>query len=301
MSVQILLSTYNGERHLRPLLESLLAQDYPRLNIFIRDDGSRDSTPDLLREYASGSKNIEIVRGDHLGFVQSFSTLIAQASPTAQYFALCDQDDVWQPDKISRAVEFLSACPSKVPSLYCSRLAVVNENLKPLGYSDIPKKGLSFCNALVENQVRGCTVLFNKAARRLLSRLPPACVSHDWWIYLVVSALGTIIYDNEPRILYRRHAANVFGITGGTIDTWTNKIRQFMKTGNRKLIVKQVEEFKRIYGSLLPAEHRRVLERFLESRKQFWVRLAYALSCDVYRQTRVDQYILRARIALDRL
>ncbi len=299
MSVQILLSTYNGEVYLKPLLESLLAQDYPHVSILIRDDGSIDNTPALLREFASRRSNIDIIYGQHVGFVQSFFALIALASPTAGYFALCDQDDVWQLDKVSRAVKFLGGYPTDVPALYCSRLALVSDRLEPLGYSSIPKKGLSFRNALVENHVVGCTTLLNQAALRLLAHLPSACVSHDWWIYLVVSAFGTVIYDTAPKILYRRHASNVFGIPTGTIDRWRIKIHAFLKDGNCKLIVRQADEFLRIYGSSLNDDQRRVIERFLESRKQFWDRLRYALSCDVYRQSTLDQYILKARIALD--
>ena len=299
MSVQILLSTYNGERYLRPLLESLLAQDYANVTVFVRDDGSTDNTPTLLREYANSSNKISIIYGEHLGFVQSFFTLIALASRTAEYVALCDQDDLWQRDKVSRAVEFLNRCPPETPALYCSRLAVVDAELKPLGYSDVPQKGLSFRNALVENHVTGCTTLFNRAALALLTHIPSACVSHDWWIYLVISAFGTVVYDRESKILYRRHASNVFGMPTETMDSWRIKIRAFLKDGNCKLLVRQAEEFLRIHGPSLNNEHREVIERFLESRKQFWTRLRYALSCDVYRQSRLDQYILKARIALD--
>lgn len=301
MTVQILLSTYNGARYLEPLMESLLAQDSPDVGILVRDDGSSDSTIDLLRAYAATRPNVNVICGGHLGFVRSFFKLLELASPTADYLALCDQDDMWREDKVSRAVEYLSQYPPEIPTLYCSRLAVVDENLQPLKYSDIPRRGLSFRNALVENQVPGCTSLVNQAARRLLEQVPFACVSHDWWVYLVVSAFGTIVYDKEPRILYRRHASNVFGIPTGSIDTWRVKIRQFLKNGKEKLIVKQAEEFRRIYGSTLPDEHRKVLERFLQNRKRFRDRLRYALSCDVYRQSTRDQYILKARIALDRL
>lgn len=301
MTVQILLSTYNGARYLTPLMESLLAQDSSDVGILVRDDGSSDSTIDLLRACAATHPNVEVVYGVHLGFIKSFFKLLELASPTADYLALCDQDDMWREDKVSRAVECLGQYPSEIPALYCSRLAVVDENLQPLKYSEIPRKGLSFRNALVENQAPGCTSLVNQAARRLLEQVPSACVSHDWWVYLVVSAFGTIVYDKESRILYRRHASNVFGIPTGSIDTWRVKIRRFLKNGKEKLIVKQAEEFRRIYGSTLPDEHRKVLERFLQKRKRFRDRLRYALSCDVYRQSMRDQYILKARIALDRL
>jgi glycosyltransferase involved in cell wall biosynthesis len=301
MTVQILLSTYNGARYLKPLMESLLAQDVPDVEILVHDDGSSDNTTGLLHRYATTYKNVKVVFGPHLGFSRSFFTLLEIASPTADYLALCDQDDVWREDKVSRAVACLSQCPSEIPALYCSRLAVVDENLQPLKYSDVPRRGLSFRNALVENQVPGCTILLNQATRRPLTRIPSACVSHDWWIYLVVSAFGTLVYDEEPRILYRRHASNVFGVSTGKIDMWKVKVRQFLKDGKCKRIVKQAEEFRRMYGTVLSDEHRKVLEDFLESRKRLWDRLHYALACDVYRQSLRDHYLLKARIALDRL
>jgi glycosyltransferase involved in cell wall biosynthesis len=301
MSVQILLSTYNGERYLRPLLDSLGSQGYPDLSILIRDDGSIDNTPALLREYASRLKNVAVVHGEHLGFVQSFFTLLGLASRTSKYLALCDQDDVWQADKVSRAVELLSACPPNLPALYCSRLALVDENLKPLRLSEMPAKGLSFRNALVENHVVGCTSLFNQSALQLLTPVPSACVSHDWWIYLVASAFGAVVYDREPRILYRQHPHNVFGISSSVLDRWKTKLRGFLNDGKSRLIVKQAEEFRRIYGSALTDEHRKVINRLIDSRKQTWDRLRYAWSCDVYRQTILDQCILKARIALDLL
>jgi glycosyltransferase involved in cell wall biosynthesis len=113
MSVQVLLSTYNGERHLRSLLESLLAQDYADITILVRDDGSIDNAPALLREYPSSLKNVEVVHGEHLGFVQSFFTLLGLASRTSKYLALCDQDDVSQTDKVSRADRTLERLPSE--------------------------------------------------------------------------------------------------------------------------------------------------------------------------------------------
>jgi glycosyltransferase involved in cell wall biosynthesis len=301
MSVQVLLSTYNGERYLKPLLQSLLAQDYYQIQILIRDDGSTDNTAALLRQYAAARAEIEVDFGQHIGFVQSFSNLIAMASRAVDYIALCDQDDVWKPEKISRAVAFLNRCPPNLPALYCSRAALVNHELKLLGYSAVPKKGLSFRNALVENRVLGCTTLFNAAALRLLTGFPAECVSHDWWIYLVISAFGIVFYDPQPKVLYRQHPANVFGMSAGAIERWKTKVRAFRLDGKSRLIVRQAEEFLRIYGPSLETEQKKIVERFLNSRRRVWPRLRYALSCDVYRQSLVDHCILKARIAMDRL
>src|SRR3989337_1997019 len=304
MIVQILLSTYNGTKYLKPLMEMLLGQDYAHMEILVRDDGSNDGTVELLREYAANHTNIKVVTGVNLGFAKSFFKLIEISSPNAGYIALCDQDDVWLRDKVSRAVEFLSRYPREIPALYYSRLAVVDENLKPLGYTKLPRKGLSFCNALVEGpEGSGCTILFNQAALQLLRTFPTRAYTHAWWIYLVVSGFGNIIYDKESRILYRQHDSNVFGIPFRVLEKFRAKIHRF-KTGQLQYqnAMDQAQEFMRIYGSSLPIEHKRTLERLLENRKRFWWdRLRYALSCEVYHQSTFEDLILKALIALNRL
>ena len=300
--VQILLSTYNGAKYLKPLMESLLAQDYPHIEILVRDDGSNDGTVDLLQQYAAANTNIKVVPSVNLGFVKSFFKLLELSSPTADYIALCDQDDVWLRDKVSRAVELLSRYPGEIPLLYCSRLAVVDENLKLLGYTDVPRKGLSFRNALVECPPGlGATILLNQKARQLLYDFPQEIYSHDWWIYLVLSCFGNIIYDEEPRILYRKHTSNVFGVYFGLIDRWKVKIYRF-KTGKFHLMLYQAMEFMRIYGSSLSEEYKSILERFIANRKRCWRdRILYALSCEIYHQSTLEHLILRVLIALNRL
>ncbi len=302
MIVQVLLSTYNGTTYLKPLMESLRAQDYPDIEILVRDDGSSDGTINLLQEYALSSLNITITGGENLGAARSFLKLLEQSSPTADYVAFCDQDDVWLKDKISRAVEFLDRCPNEIPALYCSRFTIVNENLKFIKYSDIPKKGLSFRNALVECLIWGCTIVINQSARQILLReLPRYVRMHDAWVYLVVSAFGVVLYDEESRILYRRHARNASMIPLTFRDRILIRVRQFLRYGNKQSVVRQAEEFRRIYGSFVPTESEQVLERFLESRKHFRDRFRYALTCDVYHQSALGHLMLRFLIVLNRV
>lgn len=300
-SVQILLSTFNGASYLASLLDSVFRQDYGSFEILVRDDGSADRTSDILHAYASGKAGLHFVHADHVGFVQSFAALLALASPEAEYVALCDQDDVWQPDKLSRAVARLRRVPHGRPALYCSRLAVVDERLAPLGLSPLPRRGLSFRNALVESQAVGCTIVLNRPARSLLHEFPSEVVSHDWWIYLVVSAFGETIYDEEPTILFRQHPGNVFGITLGWADTWPAKIRQFLQPGNAQLALKQAEAFHRLHAVALSDDKRRILERFLACQSRLRTRLRYAASPEVYRQSTRDHFLLKAKIALGRV
>jgi glycosyltransferase involved in cell wall biosynthesis len=302
MKVEVLLSTYNGMPYIGPLLESLAAQDYPDVNILIRDDGSSDGTVDLLREFAASRSNIRFIPGEHVGFMESFFKLLEISSPDADYFAFCDQDDIWLPDKISQAASFLRREPQDTAALYCSRLSVVDEDLKPLGHTPVPGKALSFRNALVEGQVPGCTAMINRAARLILLReLPRYAYSHDWWMYLVVSAFGTVVYDREPRILYRMHAGNVFGMPTGSFGTWRTKLTLFLKERDSHPLVRQAEEFRRIFGLTLPEEKKRTLDRFIGSVDRFRDRLVYAMTCDVYRQNLRDEILLRMRIVFNRL
>jgi glycosyltransferase involved in cell wall biosynthesis len=303
LTVQILLSTHNGAAYLQPLMQSLLAQDYAQLAILVRDDGSSDDTIPLLQDYAGIHPHITVVYGANIGFAQSFLRLLELSSPTADYIAFCDQDDVWQPDKVSRAVQVLKQCRHDIPALYSSRLAVVDQDLNPLGWSRILTKTLAFQNALVECPIAGCTMLINQAARRVLLRAIPQNINaHDWWTYLVVSAFGMAYFDKEARVLYRQHASNVIGIRLGSIKRLRFKMRRFWRIGKLQLVMRQAEEFHRLYGAALPSDERRALERFLGSRrKRFVGRLGYACSCEVYRQSVFDNLVLKALISLNRL
>jgi len=305
--VQVLLSTYNGVRYLRPLMESLLRQDYPWVEVLSRGDGSDDGTLDVLREYAAAYDRISVTSGDRLGPTWSFFRLLEQSSSDAGYIAFCDQDDIWRSDKTARGVMSLSQHPREVSVLYFSRLAVVDENSGLLSCADVPRKALSFRNALVENPVRGCAMMLNQAARRLLlTELPrkqtyPYGIDYDWWTYLVVSAFGRVVYDREPTIFYRRHASNFSSFPLMVWGKWIMGMRRFLRYGRVHRLVNQIEELRRIYAPMLPDENRGVLERLLESRRRLRDRLRYVLRPDVYRHTISDDMILKVLIILDRL
>lgn len=299
--VQVLLSTFDGAMYLNPLIESILAQDYPNLEILVRDDGSTDNTVGLLEEYTASRNNIKIICGENLGFIHSFFKLFELADSTADYFALCDQDDVWQPDKISRAIRFLEELPSDNPAVYCSRLQVVDDNLKYLSYSPIPPKELSFNNALVECPMQGCTMVLNRAAYQLIDEFPQQVYSHDWWIYLVISAFGKIVYDHESRILYRKHSSNTFGISLDIFSDLKVKIGRFFSKGKYQPVINQAREFRRIYGSLLNDECQQSLESLIESCSPLWRRFKYLIFGKVYRQKNFDNLVLKFLLLLNRL
>ena len=301
--IVVLLSTYNGARFLREQLDSILAQDCPALRVLIRDDGSKDATPTILREYAAREPRIRLICGENLGVVGSFFKLLSDPeTAAAAYVAFSDQDDVWAPDKLSRAVGMLQARSGSTPVLYFSRLTIVDEQLNLRSYSRALRRGPALENALVENVATGCTIVLNAAARSLLVQTLPAgnVYIHDWWIYQVLCAAGEVIYDPESRILYRQHASNTIGVPTG----WRHvrrRVGERLSGRHARMFLTQARELEARCGDRLTPSRRRVLDRFLAAHDAWWRRVAYAFAPDVWRQRRGDSLLMRFLLAIGQL
>ena len=299
--IQVLISTYNGEKYLKELMDSVLNQDIKQLTLIIRDDGSNDNTLKILSRYSS-KKYIKIFFEKNIGIIQSFFKLLKISSPNSDYYAFCDQDDIWMKDKLSRAINKLNEFSEEIPLMYCSRTILANDKLNIIRYSKIPRKPPSFSNALVENIATGCTIVINNSARKLiLKQIPSSALMHDWWIYLTVSAFGKVIYDIEPKILYRQHFSNTIGVETNFIRKWNKRIKRFVKRNKKFPITQQVKEFRKIYGIFLPKDKKRKLNKFINSRKTLMSRVFYAFTGEVYRQSLVDDLILRILIIFNRI
>jgi glycosyltransferase involved in cell wall biosynthesis len=297
--VKVLLSTFNGAPFLRELLDSLLTQSYKNVHIDVRDDGSIDDTNCILDEYTARHPTIHTVRGENLGVIGSYFSLLNEAGDDFDFYSFCDQDDIWHPDKIRDAVTRLSSEDSDRPLLYCSRVEFVDEAMNRLGFSPIPRR-IGFGNALVENIAIGCTVVVNRKARELiLSREPGRMIMHDWWFYLIVSALGEVIYDEKPNIRYRQHSGNVIGGTPNMAVNVFRRLKVFMQAGKKLFMVSdQASEFENRYGPFLDRDGKMLLSRFIGSKKSLLSRFRYSVTMDVWRQSVIDTCMLRVLILL---
>jgi glycosyltransferase involved in cell wall biosynthesis len=300
--VNVLLATYNGSKFLREQLDSIGSQTLPVARITVRDDGSTDSTLSVLEEWAAGRPNVRLLRGPRLGFAKNFFALLTSPDQESDFFAFSDQDDVWLPDKIERAVRALGEGDADEPSLYCSRLELVDENLKHLSFSRVPRR-IDFANALVENVATGCTMVLNRAARDLISeRLPEKAVFHDWWCYLAIAALGKVIFDETPRIKYRQHANNQVGATASRVKFFKRRLERFFRhAGGVQPRSDQAQEFNRCCGALLVGRDKEILDRFLSVRGNIRERITYSAAMDVWRQSWFDTTLLRVMIVMGRV
>lgn len=262
MRVVVVMSTFEGERFVREQVESILAQLPPEGRLLVRDDGSRDGTADAVA--AVGDARISLTRGENLGFAASFFQLLDAVPADAEMVMLSDQDDVWLPERIERAWHVLGHTGEQ-PVLYCSRMRLVDAQLRPLGLSRVPGRGPSFANALAENIVTGCTVALNPAALRLAVQRPdpPQVHFHDWWLYLVVAAFGRVVFDPEPTVLYRQHGANVIG-TGAGMGRYRTMLRFLRRTNWVHIMFLQIAAFRKVHAPRLHAAQLRLLDRYFD-------------------------------------
>lgn len=288
-SVAVLLCTYHGQRFLTNQLDSLAAQSYPNWTLWASDDGSQDDTYSILESYRDrwGADRLSIDKGPEEGFVANFLSLTCHADIKADYYAYSDQDDIWEEDKLQRAVDWLLTVPKDVPALYCSRTRLVDAQNRDIGFSPLFNKPPSFANALMQNVGGGNTMVFNDAARELMREAGDNVnvVTHDWWAYLVVSGCGgRVFYDTYPSVRYRQHDANLVGANS----SWRARLarlRMLFQGYFKTWIDNNIQTLQRL-GSRITPENRRILEQFAKARNRWLLpRLIGLKRSGIYRQT----------------
>lgn len=299
--VAILLCTYNGEQFLKEQLDSIESQKHKNIAIWASDDGSSDGTLSILAEYSKrwGPDRFSICAGPKKGFAANFLSLVCNPEINADYFAFADQDDIWQTDKLSRAIEHLDKLPQEEPAIYSGRTILIDEQGNRIGYSPLFKKKPSFNNALVQSIAAGNTIVMNKAARDLTCKVGEApIVSHDWWVYMLITgAGGTFIYDAHPSVLYRQHNDNVIG---GVI-TFSARLQ--------RLFTSQFKEWNTINASALKQalphlsdENQQLFTHYNLSRtKKMTQRLIGISRSGVYRQTLIGNLGLVAATMVNKI
>ena len=214
--VQVLMSTYNGEKYLKEQIESILQQEEVEISLLIRDDGSTDKTVEIITDIIKENNNVSFYTGPNIGPAKSFMELINN-SKEADYYAFSDQDDVWNSKKIISAINKLED-KENGPSLYLSALEIVDEELKPITVRKVTGN-FTFEGEIIKNFATGCTQVFNKKLYEYIkSYTPNYIIMHDSWITRVCYAIGgNVIIDEQTYIKYRQHSNNVIGYKDKTM------------------------------------------------------------------------------------
>ncbi len=303
-NVTILMALYNGAAHLQEQLDSFTSQDHRRWDLLVSDDGSKDNSPEIIAGYAKAESAhaVQLIRGPRQGSARNFLHLIEQAPPGPVAFS--DQDDLWHPDKLSRAMQAISTAGG--PAIYSARTTICDENLAPLKGARRFKGPFGFRNALVQCATAGNTIVLNAEGAALLRRAAPAAAraeipAHDWWAYQIITgAGGQVLRDDAEVLLYRQHSANLMGRNDTPLAAATRLQKLFAREFGgwlRRNIVA-------LHGAadLLSDENRRLLGAFGAALERPGPQTAMELNrLGIHRQTRAGTAALLAAAAAGRL
>ena len=276
--VEVLMSTYNGHKFLKEQIESILLQKDVDVHITVRDDGSNDDTVSILKEYENQNV-LSWYAGNNVGPAFSFLELVKKA-PESDYYALCDQDDVWLEDKLIKAVTCINRHDQSFPVLYGGRPCFVDSNLKEIKdkslNSHIPHI-VNYATGLVVRNMPGCTFVFNKSLlKEVKSTNPRYLEMHDAWITQVCLALdGVLEFDENVPILYRQHSNNVAGGTEKKIKKWKKRFGRLFGDGESVRSMTAAEVLNEI-GHKIGSEKKELLLLVVNYKHSFRTRVKLA-------------------------
>lgn len=247
--VAILLSTYNGSKYIKEQLDSILSQEGSDIHIYIRDDGSSDDTINIINGYENN--NIYLTEGKNVGVGNSFMKLLYSVPEIYDYYAFADQDDIWSKEKIRVAIEFLEESNKH---LYASNQELIDKSGKSIGlrYEKNKNIHLNAIAILEQNQIAGCTMVFDKFLKEQLDSNHPSEKLllnriHDVWVAMVASLFDSIIYDDRAFIKYRQHDENVVGAYAYgvkyEIGEKVKKLLDKQQRNGRSLLAKEIYKF----------------------------------------------------------
>jgi glycosyltransferase involved in cell wall biosynthesis len=293
--VDVLLATYNGGKFLSEQLDSILCQEFVTVRIVVSDDCSTDTTLKILESYRRNHPNIELVTGPGQGPSANFFSLLEYAK--ANYIALSDQDDIWEPNHLIESVNALRASEG-VSAMTFSNIRVLT-NFK-YRYTHVKVDWLPQPkNRFFENLAHGCTIVMNKKlVDSIRGRYPKNAIMHDFWIYLVASSIGRVILIKNVTVNYRLHGSNVIGISRKI------SMRRIQNLAQHSWpVYHQLSELNQLYKTEIHSEVLLELSRLIsnlkKSRLHRFLRLSLRLTR--YRKSLVDEVFLRLALSIVRI
>lgn len=302
--VAILLASFNGEPFIRDQLGSILNQDHTNWSLWISDDGSADGTREHLEVFRDTHPDrvIHLRNGPRRGSMRNFLGLLCDTSIDGDYYSFADQDDLWLPGKLTRALDLIATAPSG-PVLYGSRTIIAASCLREIGRSPHFRRAPDFRNALVQSIAGGNTMVMNRTARDIVVKagLKTSAVCHDWWLYQLISgAGGTVIYDSQPGLLYRQHDRNQIG-SNVSWSARLGRLRAMMRGQYRDWNVRNIAALSAV-SDLLTPQNRAVLAEFAAlSQMRGLTALAQLRHSGLFRQSRSGDISLALAAMLGKL
>ena len=285
-----MMSTYNGENHLKEQIDSILNQKTEHeVLLRIRDDGSKDGTCKIIKEYMKANPNtIELIKGSNVGYNASFFSLI-QNVEGFDYYSISDQDDVWIENKLQSACDAIDKIADDIPVLYASTSYLVHDDLVPYGMTRKKERELLMYNTIIQNICPGHTQVMNNRLIHLLKEdidISKIYV-YDSWITNVANLYGKIVFDNNPHTYYRQYEGNQLGSGVGKLGQLLASIKR-TETNDGLKYRRQIEHFTEVHKEqLIKAGIFQEIDVFLES-NTLLKRMVYIIKSKLYRQNKIE-------------
>ena len=277
----IILPTYNGEKYLSELLDSIYNQTYPLIEIITRDDGSTDNTTKIIKEYSKKNikgRKITIIEngGKTLKCPDCFIKLLEIANDGDYYF-FCDHDDYWMSDKISQAISKLKKVSDK-PALHFGAYEFCDENLKYITNSPKVPQDVGLRNVIYDYWPLGFNISFNKRLYDFVfNNKPEHIYYHDCWFAQVALGVGTFIYSDNPSVKYRRQKNAVTYSNHNKFSLLIWRIKRFFFNNDNLINLKKIlNEYNILFNKYLSDEDKKMLNIFTnDSFKNYFKRVFY--------------------------
>ena len=307
LRVAIIVAFYNGNKYIEEQVKSIFSQTHKNIEIFIFDDNSKNSlNENLVNLNNNRNPKISIIkRKKNIGYAKNFLYGIRDINENFDYYGFCDQDDIWEKNKIEIALKSSEMNKNNKPKLYFSRTAYYNLDCsKEIGASKIHRKSPIFKNALVQNIAGGNTILINKKARDILcaSLISEVYTAHDWWTYQIITgAEGEIIYSNKKTLKYRQHNENIVGFNSSFKEKFKRLI-YFFSGEYKKWCTTNIKNLylNKHFISSKNLETLNYFSRAIKSRN-ILKKLKYFKKSGVYRQSTLENIILIIGLLLNKV
>ncbi|MBY0292325.1 MAG: glycosyltransferase [Alphaproteobacteria bacterium] len=304
-NVAVLLCLFQGKEFIEEQVDSIINQSHKNISLWVSIDGADDGSKDLIEKRTQGWQDgkVRFLSGPGKGFAENFLSLLCNEDIKADYYSFSDQDDIWERDKLSRALDYLKSVPPDVPAIYGSRTTLINKFGKKLGESKFFKKKPSFENALVQNIAAGNTMVLNKAARSLIKKhfKNNKLFFHDWLSYLVVSAVGgNVFHDSYTSLQYRQHGENLMGENASLLSRFY-RLKLLINGTFREWNEINVGCLEKI-SDMMTEKNKKRFHHFKNSRNKSMIQRIFGFwKAGVYRQTFLENVFLFIAFILKRI
>ena len=294
--VAIILAYFNGEEFINELIFSIFSQTFSNFHIYVFDDKSTIpfDVENLNLDLDQKKKISVFKRKINLGYSNNFLKGLSEIDDSYEYYSFCDQDDIWDKEKLLRGIKIIENKEINKPILYGTKTWIANKDCSRILSESISiKRPLGFKNAILQSFAGGNTMIFNLKAKKLITNnldlVNP--LSHDWWSYLIIAGHGgEIIYDPRPSLFYRQHQGSLVG----TNKSWRGRLLRLLKLikGDFRFNMENNINSLSIEKDNFNEENRLVLETLSRARNSNFIKRSYLyIKSGVYRQNFIGDFI----------